>query len=304
MLCRNAHQVLPTVRRNPSLCPVLRHVHVHRPCLVAHPSRKSKLGARAALDSIAQELGTALKQAHPGPYYGSLFTTFVFIAGFKVLRKGLTVPGVLHSWFLGASIFAAFGAGGFGLVCMYFLFGTLVTKLKLEQKQKEGIAEARSGQRGPASVWGSGIAGVVCAWAAMLTGNFTFWQVGFVASFCSKLSDTVSSEVGKAYGKTTYLVTTFERVPRGTEGAVSLEGTLAGVGAAFAYAGLALAIGQVDAQGALLVAAAAIVANLFESYLGAVVQGRVGWLTNDLVNMIQISLAAALALAGKVLLVQ
>jgi uncharacterized membrane protein len=40
-------------------------------------------------------------------------------------------------------------------------------------------------------------------------------------------------QVGKAYGKTTYLITTFERVPAGTEGAVSLEGTLAGVVGAF-----------------------------------------------------------------------
>lgn len=66
-----------------------------------------------------------------------------------------------------------------------------------------------------------------------------------MASFCSKLSDTVSSEVGKAYGKTTYLVTTFQRVPRGTEGAVSLEGTAAGVAAAVLFSGVALAIGQV-----------------------------------------------------------
>lgn len=51
--------------------------------------------------------------------------------------------------------------------------------------------------------------------------------------------------------------------------------------------------------GAALVTAAAIVANLAESYLGAAVQGRVGWLTNDVVNMLQISLAAGLAVAGK-----
>lgn len=70
-------------------------------------------------------------------------------------------------------------------------------------------------------------------------------QIGFVASFCSKLSDTVSSEVGKAYGKTTYLVTTFQLVPRGTEGAVSLEGTAAGALAALLFAITALLVGQV-----------------------------------------------------------
>ena len=56
---------------------------------------------------------------------------------------------------------------------------------------------------------------------------------------------------------------------------------------------------QVGGREALIVAASATVANLFESYLGAVVQGRVEWLTNDVVNMIQISLAAALAIAAQ-----
>lgn len=143
---------------------------------------------------------------------------------------------------------------------------------------------------------------MACAWLALATGNYAPWQPGFVASFCSKLSDTVSSEVGKAYGKTTYLVTTFQRVPRGTEGAVSLEGTLAGVAAAVVFAALAAAMGQASPQGAAAVAAAAVVANLFESYLGAAVQGRVAWLTNDVVNMIQITLAAALAVGASALL--
>jgi hypothetical protein len=49
----------------------------------------------------------------------------------------------------------------------------------------------------------------------------------------------------QAYGRTTYLVTTFQRVPRGTEGAVSAEGTAAGMFAAFAFAGVALLMGQV-----------------------------------------------------------
>ena len=148
------------------------------------------------------------------------------------------------------------------------------------------------------SVWGSGSAGAACAALALLTGDYSLWRLGFVASFTSKLSDTVSSEIGKAYGKTTYLITTLQRVPRGTEGAVSAEGTLAGAGAALLFSGAALALGQVDARGAVIAAAAATAANLFESWLGATAQGRVAWLTNDLVNAVQISVAAALAVAA------
>lgn len=50
---------------------------------------------------------------------------------------------------------------------------------------------------------------------------------------------------GQAYGRTTYLATTLQRVPRGTEGAVSAEGTAAGLAAAVAFAALATALGQV-----------------------------------------------------------
>ena len=47
------------------------------------------------------------------------------------------------------------------------------------------------------SVWGSGLAGMLCAVAALATGVSDPWRIGFVASFVSKLSDTVSSEIGK-----------------------------------------------------------------------------------------------------------
>lgn len=104
--------------------------------------------------------------------------------------------------------------------------------------------------------------------------RYDMTQVGFVASFASKLSDTVSSEIGKvnsiacdvaasmsgdsvfliklyaagmqAYGRTTYLITSLQRVPRGTEGAVSLEGSLAGLAAALGFALLSFVIGQVE----------------------------------------------------------
>ena len=47
------------------------------------------------------------------------------------------------------------------------------------------------------SVWGSGLAGMLCAITALATGASDPWRIGFVASFVSKLSDTVSSEIGK-----------------------------------------------------------------------------------------------------------
>ena len=149
---------------------------------------------------------------------------------------------------------------------------------------------------------GSGFAGILCAIAALYTGNIDLWRVGFIASFASKLADTASSEVGKAYGTTTYLITSFKRVPRGTEGAMSAEGTVAGVVAAAGVACVAVVLQQVTVVGAAVVILSSVVANLVESVVGAQFQGSVKWLTNDVVNVIQISVAAALAVGGTVMM--
>ena len=69
----------------------------------------------------------------------------------------------------------------------------------------------------------------------------------------------------------------------------------AGVVAAAGMATLALALGQLDSRGWGACVAAAFIANTAESVLGASLQGRVAWLSNDIVNVLQISLAAALA---------
>ena len=52
---------------------------------------------------------------------------------------------------------------------------------------------------------------------------------------------------------------------------------------------------------AAVLVAATVLANTFESYLGAALQGKEGaeWLTNDVVNAIQICLASALAIGIK-----
>ena len=226
----------------------LRATHTFRSS--SHPTcaRRSRCYVPACA-SLGTVLSAALSPS-PGLAVGAAVNGAVFAAGMPVLLRGLTPVGVAHAAILGTLVYAAFGPGGYLLVCLYFLVGSAVTKLRLAQKQAEGIAEARSGRRSPASVWGSGAAGAACALAALCgcPPHPWLWRMAFVASFASKLGDTTSSDVGKAYGRTTYLVTTLQRVPRGTEGAVSAEGTLAGIAAAACMATAALAAAQVRAQ--------------------------------------------------------
>jgi uncharacterized protein (TIGR00297 family) len=121
--------------------------------------------------------------------------------------------------------------------------------------------------------------------------------VGFVASLATKLADTFASEVGKAYGKTTYLITTLRRVPPGTEGAVSAEGTAAGVVGSVILGGVGICVGMVPMHALLPIALAAFIANNVESLIGATAQGKVPWLTNEVVNFVNTLVGAIFAVA-------
>lgn len=77
--------------------------------------------------------------------------------------------------------------------------------------------EGRGGQRGPENVWGSAATAAICALTAVLSPwDFAPFALGFTASLATKLSDTFASEIGKAYGKTTYLITTMQLVRKNT----------------------------------------------------------------------------------------
>lgn len=116
-----------------------------------------------------------------------------------------------------------------------------------------------------------------------------------LAALAEATADTVSSELGQAFGGAPWLVTTFRRAPAGTDGAVSLLGTAAGVVAAAlvtAAGAEALYLNSRQAGSAL---AGGIAGLVFDSLLGATIERR-GWINNDLVNFSSTAFAALVTL--------
>jgi len=212
-------------------------------------------------------------------------------------KKLLTLAGILHAWVLGVLIWGTLGWQGYLVVTFYFLVGSAVTRIGMEQKEAAGIAEKRSGARGPENVWGSALTGALCALGTLFVAPpyRSLLLLGYVASFSTKLSDTCGSEVGKAYGKRTFLITTLQPAARGTEGAVSLEGTLAGVVGSIAIALVGSGVGLISLTDVFFCAMAAFIATNIESVLGATVQSKFDWLTNEVVNFINTLIGAVVA---------
>jgi uncharacterized protein (TIGR00297 family) len=92
------------------------------------------------------------------------------------------------------------------------------------------------------------------------------------------------------------LITTLKPVPRGTEGAVSLEGTVAGVVGSIAIAIFGWLLGLISPIGILICAIAAFVATTIESLIGATIEDKVPFLTHDIVNILNTLNGAIVAL--------
>lgn len=269
--------------------------------------------------------------------------TVLALLGLAVKQRWLTSSGLLHAWALGVALWSTLGWRGWALCVLYLIFGSLVTKVKQAEKEALGIAEKRGGARGPENVWGSAAAvrrkkrswflwartaswflhlsslvlayqpptpppahpqGTLCALATLfLPAWVPVLLIGYVASLATKLSDTFASEIGKAYGKRTFLITTFKPVPPGTEGAVSLEGTLAGVMGSILIAGAGVGLQLMAWNAVPLVLVAAFAATNVESLLGASLQNdQHPWATNEFINFLNTLIGSVLGIGMAVAL--
>jgi uncharacterized protein (TIGR00297 family) len=120
-------------------------------------------------------------------------------------------------------------------------------------------------------------------------------ETAMLAALGEAAADTLASELGEVFGGVPRLVTTWRPVAPGTDGGVTVAGTLAGVtGAAVVIAVGALVLRLSAGLGAVVLAAA-IVGLIVDSLLGAIIERR-GWMNNDAVNFCSTLAAAALAL--------
>ncbi|MCU1284348.1 MAG: protein of unknown function transrane [Acidobacteriales bacterium] len=121
-------------------------------------------------------------------------------------------------------------------------------------------------------------------------------SAAFIAAFAALAeltADTVSSEVGEALGRPTYLVTTFRHAAPGTNGGISFWGTIFGICAAIAVAATVFAVAPL-LTGLWICVLAGTVGMFSDSLLGATLENR-GYLNNDAVNLISTAIAAGFA---------
>ncbi|MGH9554640.1 MAG: DUF92 domain-containing protein [Terriglobales bacterium] len=205
--------------------------------------------------------------------------------------KALTPRGAAAGAASSMLLFMGGGPGAFAGLAAVFLLTSASTRVGYERKRRLGLAETREGRSASQVLANTGVAALLALVAPFSTSP-TLWLAAAAAAMAEAAADTVSSELGQAAAGPTYLITSLRAVPPGTNGGVSLAGTLAGMLAAGIVAGTCAAFGVITGSCAAVVVAAAIAGMFVDSLLGATAEPR-GLLNNNGVN-----LAGTLVAAG------
>jgi uncharacterized protein (TIGR00297 family) len=223
-----------------------------------------------------------------------LLTAILVTAAFAALAHALGMvsrSGALGGLLVGTTIYASLGPRGFTVLAIFVIGGSLLTRIGYRSKQRSGTAQEHGGRRSARNALANCAVATLCALLAAATGSH-FFTVAFVASIGAAFADTAESEIGQLFSRTPRLITTLRKVPPGTDGAISVPGTVAGIGAAglTAFLGLSLGILQTPAA-AILVAIAAFLGTVADSLTGA----RYPQIGNEATNVICTLVAALLA---------
>ena len=122
------------------------------------------------------------------------------------------------------------------------------------------------------------------------------FTLAFAAALATAAADTAGTEIGQLLGRRAILLTTLRQAPPGTPGAVSVEGTLAGVLAAAIVAFLGVATGLFGLKGGLVVVTAAVAGATVESLAGPTLERR-NLLGHDGINVLNTLVGALVAAA-------
>jgi uncharacterized protein (TIGR00297 family) len=214
----------------------------------------------------------------------------LFIAPLSLKFAGMDKRGSVAALFVGFVVYVSLGLNGFIVLLSLHIIGATVTRMGFEKKLEKGIAQKK---RSLENVVANGLfPALAAALSSVSDPNNAVFYVGYVSTVAAATADTVSSEIGELSRKKPRLITSFEEVPTGTDGGVTLLGTLAGLVGAGIIALFAVALDFKTNPTKLFVIAtfAGALGTTLDSVLGATLERR-GRIGNDMVNLISIGVS-------------
>ncbi len=238
----------------------------------------------------------ALDGPAEGAFASSLTVGLAIAIGLGAVGAAISGALSLGGAALGAVVAAGIAAGtgwvGFGLLLTFVVTGTVATRWRRARKGRAGAATAPS-TRGVRNVIANGVVAAACGVVAA-AGRGSWGTLACVAALAAATADTLGGEVGRVVAGVTRRLPDGARVEPGTDGGVSIAGSLVTCLAALAIAALAVSGGLLRPGQGVVVAVAGIAGAWLDSLLGGTLE-RHGALDNEGVNLLSTLAAAWLA---------
>jgi uncharacterized protein (TIGR00297 family) len=223
---------------------------------------------------------------------------FVLLSLLAIQKKWLTTSGATAACWVASLLLSTGGIKAFISPTIFLVSGSLLSKLNNNKNEKQG--------RNATQVFANGIVGVLLLIAHKLTAN-DIYLIAAIASFSISMADSVSSEIGVYFKKSTYDILSFKKLTPGLSGGISTIGTLAGLVGAFVIALAASMAYNFSISICLFITCIGFTGMLVDSILGSFLQSKYktpqgifldteegntilakgyAWCNNDVVNLL------------------
>jgi uncharacterized protein (TIGR00297 family) len=230
-----------------------------------------------------------------GPLGSRLWTAAAVTVAFTTLARlirGVSPSGACAGAVVCFLLYAGAGPSAFLALVSVFGLAWITTRFGYQRKQALGTAEKRDGRTASQVLANLGTAAIAATLYA--AGGRAVFLLALTAALSEAAADTVSSELGQASSDHARLITTWEKVPAGTDGGITLAGTMAGLAGAATVSLVSVAAGMLSWRWLGPSVLAAVAGMLVDSYLGASLERR-KFLNNDSVNFLSTVAAAGIA---------
>lgn len=214
------------------------------------------------------------------------FLGMVMLLNLVYYKKWLSVSGTTAALFLGTLIIFSSGPIYLLPIALFFIIGSLTSKLHPKSADASG--------RNAVQVFANGLVAVIALLFYFMSENEIF-LLASIASVAISFADTLSSDLGIYFKKTTYDIITFDRVKTGLSGGISLPGTFAGmIGSAF-FSWIVGLLFQLSLNDMIIVGSIGITGMFLDSIIGSLWQAK--YVVQD--EIIEVNTFKAYLIKGK-----
>jgi uncharacterized protein (TIGR00297 family) len=183
----------------------------------------------------------------------------------------LSKTGAIAATLVGGITFGVGGVIPGVLLILFFVSSSMLSRVGKAQKHGLHSAFAKGGRRDHGQVLANSLIATALAFLYGFSGD-GLWLVGAAGALAASNGDTWSTELGVLSRTSPRLITTWASVEPGTSGGVTALGSMAAL-AGSASIGVVGGLMSTDVWLALGASIAGLIGALFDSFLGASVQG-------------------------------